>query len=45
MVNFADCVSKVQYRNLVTTTPTKNGIKEFSLKAEVYLDNNNKKRR
>ena len=27
MVNFADCVSKVQCRNLVTNTPTKNGIK------------------
>ena len=26
MVNFADCVSKVQCRNLVTNTPTKNGI-------------------
>ena len=27
MVNFADCVSKVQCRNLVTNTPTKDGIK------------------
>lgn len=27
MVNFADCVSKVQSRNLVTNTPTRNGIK------------------
>ena len=27
MVNFVDCVSKVQCRNLVTNTPTKNGIK------------------
>ena len=26
MVNFADCVSKVQCRNLVTNTPTKDGI-------------------
>ena len=27
MVNFADCVSKVQCRNLVTNTPTKDGIR------------------
>ena len=26
MVNFADCVSKVQCRNLITNTPTKDGI-------------------
>ena len=29
MVNFADCVSKVQCRSLVTNTPTKNGIREL----------------
>ena len=29
MVNFVDCVSKVQCRNLVTNTPTKNGIREL----------------
>ena len=33
MVNFADCVSKVQCRNLVTNTPTRNGIKTVLEKA------------
>ena len=33
MVNFADCVSKVQCRNLVTNTPTKDGIKTVLEKA------------
>ena len=37
MVNFADCVSKVQYRNLVTTTPTKNGIKELLVSTSKIL--------
>ena len=37
MVNFADCVSKVQCRNLVTNTPTKDGIKAL-LKATTSVN-------
>lgn len=29
MVKFADAVTKIQYRNLVTTTPTKQGVKDL----------------
>ena len=37
MVNFADCVSKVQCRNLVTNTPTKDGIRAL-LKATTLVN-------
>ena len=37
MVNFADCVSKVQCRNLVTNTPTKDGIRAL-LKATTSVN-------
>ena len=42
MVNFADCVSKVQCRNLVTNTPTKDGIKAL-LKATTSVDKTSQK--
>lgn len=37
MVNFADCVSKVQCRSLVTNTPTKDGIRAL-LKATTSVN-------
>ena len=37
MVNFADCVSKVQCRSLITNTPTKDGIRAL-LKATTSVN-------